>query len=99
MEFACSIAYAEIALRVEDDYEDVIAMIDDPHQAWAMLESSYSPQQTGIQAVINSELMLARWDGHSPITTFRDYIKALRTRLAASGLTVSAIQFCSSMAI
>ena len=31
-------AYAEIALRVEDDFEDVIRTIDDPHDAWVMLE-------------------------------------------------------------
>ena len=53
-------AHAEIALRVEDDFEDVIRTIDDPHDAWVMLEQSYGSQQSGIQSVINSESTLAR---------------------------------------
>jgi len=86
-------AYAEIVLRVGDDLGDVFATIDDPYNAWVMLETSYGSRQSGIQAVINAELTLARWDGQSPITTFRDHMKALRTRLAAAGLTITAPQF------
>src|SRR5258706_12188610 len=73
-------AYAEIALRVDDDYGEVIAAITDPHQAWTTLESSYGSQQAGIQSVINAELTLARWDGRTSINEHRDHMKALRTR-------------------
>ena len=38
-------AYAEIALRPEDDYGEAIATINDPNDAWTMLESSYGSQQ------------------------------------------------------
>ena len=86
-------AYAEIVLRTNDDLGDIYATIEDPHDAWVMLESSYGSRQTGIQAVINSELTLARWDGQTPITTFRDHLKALRTRLAAAGLNITNLQF------
>jgi len=78
-------AYAEIALRLEDDYGETIAGIHDPHSAWLMLESSYGSSQCGIQSVLDAELMMTRWDGQSPITTHRDHMKSLRTRLAASG--------------
>ena len=56
-------AYAEIALRVDDDYGEVIAAITDPRAAWTMLETSYGSQQSGIQSVVNAELTLAKWDG------------------------------------
>ena len=52
-------AYAEIALRVEEDIGDVFGTDDDPHNAWVIIESSYGSRQSGIQAVINAELMLA----------------------------------------
>ena len=83
-------AYAEIALRVEDDFGEVIATIDNPHDTWTTLESSYGSRQSGIQAVINAELTLACWDGK---TEHRDHMKTLRTRLTAAGLAISAIQF------
>jgi len=86
-------AYAEIALRVEDDFGEVIATIDNPHDAWTTLESSYGSRQSGIQAVINAELTLACWDGKTPITEHCDHMKTLRTRLTAAGLAISAIQF------
>ena len=60
-------AYAEIALQLDDDYGEVIAMINNPHDAWMMLESSYGSQQSGIQAVINAELTLVKWDSQTPI--------------------------------
>ena len=60
-------AYAEIAPRGEDDFEDVTRTIDDPHDACVMLEQSYGSQQSGIQSVINSESTLARWDGQTPV--------------------------------
>jgi hypothetical protein len=71
----------------------VIVTIGDPHDAWTMLESSYGSRQSGIQTVINAELTLARWDGQTPITTHRDHMKTLRTRLSAAGLPITAIQF------
>jgi len=40
-------AYAEIALRVEDEYGETIATTDDPHGAWVLLESSYGSRQSG----------------------------------------------------
>jgi hypothetical protein len=86
-------AYAEIVLQVEDDVGDVFTTIDDLYDAWVMLETSYGSRQSGIRAVINAELTLARWDGKTPITTFRDHMKSLRTRLAAAGLTITAPQF------
>ncbi|HUC20060.1 MAG TPA: hypothetical protein VMR98_01030, partial [Candidatus Polarisedimenticolaceae bacterium] len=46
-------AYAEIALRLEDDYGETIAGIQDPHSAWLMLESSYGSSQCGIQSVLD----------------------------------------------
>ena len=69
----------------------MIATTDDPHQTWVMPYGRYGSQQSGIQAVINSELTLARWDGQSPIITCHDDMK--HTRLAASGPTITAIQF------
>lgn len=86
-------AYAEIALRVEEDLGDVFGVDDGPHNAWVTIESSYGSRQSGIQAVLNAELTLARWDGQTPITAFRDHMKALRTRLAAAGLNITAQQF------
>ncbi len=86
-------AYAEIALRVDDDYGEVIAAITDPHAAWIMLERSYGAQQTGIQSVISAELTLAKWDGMTPINKHRDHMKTLRTRLADTGLVISNVQF------
>jgi hypothetical protein len=86
-------AYAEIALRVEDDYGDAIASIDNPHDCWTILETSYGSRQSGMQAVANAELTLARWDGQTPITTHRDHMKTLRTRLAGAGLDITAMQF------
>jgi hypothetical protein len=53
-----------------------------------VLETSYGSRQSGIQAIINTELTLARWDGQTPIITFRDDMKALRTCLAAAGLDI-----------
>lgn len=78
---------------MEDGFGEAIATINDPHDAWTVLQGSYGSQQSGIQAVINAELTLARWDGQTPITTHRDHMKTLRNRLAAVGLTISAIQF------
>ena len=52
-------AYAEIALRVEEDIGDVFGTDNDPHNTWVIIESSYGSRQSGIQAVINTELMLA----------------------------------------
>ena len=86
-------AYAEIALRVEDDYREVIAAITDPHAAWTMLESSYGSQQSSIQSVINAELTLAKWDGAKPINDHRDHMKTLHTRLSDAGLSISNLQF------
>ena len=86
-------AYAEIALRVEDDYGEVIAAITDPHTAWTTLESSYGSQQSGIQSVINAELTLAKWDSTKPINDHRDHMKTLRTRLSDAGLAISNLQF------
>jgi hypothetical protein len=86
-------AYAEIALRLEDDYGGAILAISDPHVAWSTLERSYGSQQFGIQPVINAKLTLAKWDGVSPITAHRDYMKALRTRLAGAGLAITNLQF------
>ena len=70
-----------------------ITTYDDPHNAWVMLETSYGSHQSGIQAVINAELTLVRWDGQTPITTFHNHIKALRMHLAAASLTITALQF------
>jgi len=67
-------AYAEIALRVEDDFGEVIATIDNPHDMWTTLESIYGSRQSGIQAVINAELTLACWDGRTLITEHHDHI-------------------------
>jgi hypothetical protein len=50
-------------------------MINDFHDTWTMLESSYGSQQSGIQAVINAELALVKWDGQTPTTTHRDHMK------------------------
>jgi hypothetical protein len=60
-------AYTEIALRVEEGIGDVFGSDDNPHNAWVMIESSYGSRQSGIQAVLNAELTLARWDGQTPI--------------------------------
>jgi hypothetical protein len=86
-------AYAEMALRVEDGYGGVISNITDPHEAWTALERGYGSQQSGIQAVINAELTLSRWDGMTPITDHRDYMKELRTRLSAAGFAITDLQF------
>ena len=64
-------AYAEIVLRVVDALGDVFATIDDPYNSWVMLKTDSGSRQSGIQAVINAELTLARWDGQTPITSFR----------------------------
>jgi len=93
MELRAAQAYAEIVLRVEEDIGDVFGTDDDLHNAWVMIESSYGSRQSGIQAVINAELTLARWDGQTPITAFRDRTKALCTWLAAAGLTITPQQF------
>ena len=42
---------------------------------------------------IDAEPTFARWGGQTPITTFRDHMKALRTRRAAAGLAITAPQF------
>ena len=86
-------AYAEIALRLEDEYGETISTTDNPHTAWTMLETSYGAHQSGIQSVINAELTLTKWDGQTPTTTHRDHMKALRTRLAGAGLTITALKF------
>ena len=78
---------------MEDEYGEVIASTDDPHDGWTILERSYGSQQSGIQAVINAELTLARWDGQTPITVHRDHMKTLHSRLAAAGLTITPMQF------
>jgi hypothetical protein len=56
------------------------------------LERSYGSQQSGIQAVINAELTLAKWDGMSPITVHRDYMKELPTRLDGPDLAITDLQ-------
>ena len=86
-------AYAEIALRVDDDYGEVIAAVTDPYAAWTTLEASYGSQQSGIQSVVNAELTLAKWDADKPINDHRDHMKTLRTRLADAGLGISNLQF------
>ena len=78
---------------MDNDLGDVFATYDDPHNAWVMLETSYGSCQSGIQAVINAELTLMQWDSQTPITTFRDHMKALCTHLAAASLTITALQF------
>jgi hypothetical protein len=55
------VAYAEITLRVEDDYSDTIALIDDPRD-----ESSYGSRQSRTRTIINAGLTLARWDSQPP---------------------------------
>ena len=52
--------FAEILLRAEDELGDMYATIEDPHDVWVMLEISYGSRQSGIWAVINTELTLAR---------------------------------------
>jgi len=86
-------AYAEIALRLDDDYGEVIDTITDPNAAWALLEASFGSQQSGIQSIVNAELTLAKWDGQKPINEHRDHMKTLRTRLSDAGLTISNMQF------
>ena len=86
-------AYAEIALRLEDDHSEAIATTSDPVAAWTMLESSFGTQQAGIQSILDAELTLARWDGQTPINAHRDRMKNLRTRLAGAGLSLNAMQF------
>jgi len=49
-----AIAYAEIALRLEDDQGEAIGTINDPQAAWVMLEGSYGARQSGIQVMSNS---------------------------------------------
>jgi len=85
-------AYAKIALRLEDNYGETIAGINDPHSAWLMMESSYGTSLSGIQSVLNAELMNTKWDGQSP-TAHRDHMKSLRTRLATAGQTLPPQQF------
>ena len=63
-------AYPKVVLRVEDDLGDGFATIGNPYDAWAILETR---RQSGIQAVINAELMLAQRDGQTPIIIFRDH--------------------------
>ena len=65
-------ALAEIVLWVEDDLGDMFPTFKAPHNT-VMLETSYGSSQSGIRAVINTELTLARWDGQTPITTFLDH--------------------------
>ena len=65
-------AYAETALRVDNESGEVIAAITDPHVAWTTLERSYGSQQSGIQSIINAELTLAKWDGVKPNNDHRD---------------------------
>lgn len=86
-------AYAEIALRLEDEFSESISSITNPRDAWRMLETTYGAQQTGIQGVITAELTLAHWDGQTPINAHRDHMKSLRTRLSAAGVTISDMQF------
>ena len=86
-------AYAEIALRLDEEYGETIAAISDPHQARMMLESSYGSQQSGIQGNINAELTLARWDGQTPVTAHHDHMNTLCTHLASTGLIISPVQF------
>ena len=86
-------ADAEIALRLDDDYGETVATVNDPHEAWNTLERRYGSQQSGIQAVINAGLTLAKWDGQTPITAHRDHMKVLRTRLAGAGLSITDLQF------
>ncbi len=86
-------AYAEIALRLNDDYGEVIAAIMDPHTAWIMLERRYRAQQSSIQSVISAKLTLAKWDGTMPINNHRDHMKTLQTCLADTGLVISNVQF------
>ena len=90
--------YAKIALWLDNDYGEAITTINDPHDAWMMLESSYGSQKLGIQTVINAELTLAKWDSQTPITTHCDHMKALRTHLAGAGLTILPIQFYNHFA-
>lgn len=51
-------AYAEIALRVDDDIGEVIATITYPRVAWMI--RSYGSHQSGNQSVIKAELTLAK---------------------------------------
>src|SRR6266404_3690103 len=85
-------AYAKIALCLEDEYSEMITMTSDPHTAWTMLETSYGAQQTGIQSVINAELTLTKWNGHTPITAHWDHMKTLCTCLASAGLAITPMQ-------
>ena len=64
-------AYAEIALRLEDDHSETIATTSDPVTAWTMLETSFGTQQAGIQSILDAELTLARWNGQTPINARR----------------------------
>ena len=57
-----------------------------PPQRLGHGQSIYGSCQSDIQAVLNAELTLARWDGQTPITAFRDHMKAPR-------LTITPQQF------
>jgi len=67
-------AYAEIVLQFEDNYRETITIINDPHHAWVTLESRYGSQQSGIQAVMNAKLTLARWSGRNPVMAHRNHM-------------------------
>ena len=86
-------AYAEIALRLKEDYGEAIATTTNPRTAWTILETSYGAQQSGIQSLINVELTLTKWNGQTPITTHQDHMKTLCTCLASAGLAITPMQF------
>ena len=47
----------QIDTACEGDFGEVIATIDDPHDAWTMLESSYGSRQSGISLLLTQRLL------------------------------------------
>ena len=80
-------AFMEISFHVADSAKTVLGVTWSPKAAWEILERCFGAKQEGLQETLNTQLLLAQWDGTGPIHTHCDYMVNLCIQLANASLT------------
>lgn len=84
-------AFAEIALRLEEDPRDQLEG-EDPVDAWNELHRIYGSKQAGVGSSLLSQLSTIKYDGVTPILEFKSQVTSLKRQLADAGENISKTQ-------
>ena len=85
--------YIEITYWVDTSIKTVISDLEDPKLIWELLEWRYGARQHGLQALLQAKLNQMRWDGEGSIVGHHNTMVALRSKMAAAGLSITDNQF------